>query len=124
MELTVDVGKNITGLVEQLAQQLGVAADKVFPWYIQQAYLQGITEGVALIGALVFFGALFSIAIKRADFDDGNMWTPVCIVSGVAFVLALAMTFIAGPQQVRKVINPQFYAMQMLADDIGKIRGK
>ena len=39
--VSIDLGKNMTMLVQQLASQIGVMADKVFPWYIKQSVLEG-----------------------------------------------------------------------------------
>jgi len=41
--VSVDVGQNITGLLEKLAVQMGTTVDKVFPWYVNQAYIEGCT---------------------------------------------------------------------------------
>lgn len=123
VEATVDVGNNLTSLIQQLAQQIGIAADKVFPWYVQQAYLQGITTAVALVLAVVVFGVLFTLVVKKADWDSEG-WIAASVFSGVVFAIAVGSAFVCGPQQVRKMLNPQFYAVTMLAEDIGKMRGK
>lgn len=118
----LDVGDNVTTLIERLAEQIGVTADKVFPWYVQQAYLQGITTMAAIALAVLIFVPLFIVACRRADFDKGNAWAPVSVATGIALCMSLIATFVAGPQQIRKMVNPQFYAVTMLAEDIGKLR--
>lgn len=122
-DVTVDVGDNLTSLMERLAQQLGTTVDKVFPWYVEQAYLQGITTLVAIILAFAILVPLFVIAVRKSDFDKGNAWAPVSVASGILLVVSLIFGFLAAPQQVRKIANPKFYAMSMLVDDIGRLRG-
>lgn len=123
MEMTVDVGNNIASLVERLAQQIGTTADQVFPWYVHQAYLQGVTSLASMLLALVIAVAVFVPSFRRADFDEGNRATVLSVISGGIILLSLATCFVTGPQQVRKMLNPQFYAVTMLAEDIGKMRG-
>lgn len=41
MNTQIDVGKDIADLLEKLAQQIGTTVDKVFPWLITQAQIEG-----------------------------------------------------------------------------------
>ena len=126
MEVTakVDVGENLTSLLERLAQQIGTTADKVFPWYVEQAYLQGVTTLVVLVFALVLFGVVFVLALRKADWNEGGIAAVLSIVSGVALLITLGGALLSGPIQVRKMMNPNFYAIQMIVEDIGKMRGR
>jgi len=72
MEGKIDVGHNIVNLVTGLANQIGTTADKVFPWYVQQQYIEGVFFVTIL--ALIFFVSVFSCLFswKGADFEHGN----------------------------------------------------
>lgn len=121
MEANIDIGSNLTSLIDRLAHQISTTADKLFSWYVEQAYLQGVTTLISYVLGLVFFGVIFAVAHKKADYNKGNFLAIVSIMSGAAFVLCVGFTLLCGPQQVRKIINPNFYAMQMLTDDISKL---
>lgn len=128
VEATVDVGGNLTSLVERLAQQIGTTADKVFPWYVEQAYLHGVTTLVAIAVALIVFGSLFAVS-ARFPWVKGNHDAPtpalfIGLASGAALAITVVLTFIDGPRSVRQIMNPHFYAMQTLAEDIGRMRGR
>lgn len=124
VEASVDVGTNLNSLLERLAQQIGTTADKVFPWYVEQAYLQGVTTLWAIGLALVIGAVVILLTHRKADFGNGNSAAVLCGCAMPVLALALLAAFVLGPQQVRKIINPQFYAMTMLAEDIGKMRGR
>lgn len=126
VEATVDVGENITGLVEKLAQQIGTTTDKVFPWYVQQSYLEGVTTLVAIGVAITVFGLICAVAAFRAKWADTGPGPAdlICISSGVALAFSVFIGFCATPEATRQIINPQFYAMQMMTKDIRRMTGK
>jgi hypothetical protein len=124
VNVAVDTGKNLTSLIEQLAQQIGVTADKVIPWYVQQAYIVGITTIIGLALALLVFGSVFAFVFKKADFDDGNRYTVICIFSGICFAVSLVGGFFGGVEATRHILNPNYYAMQMITRDIGRLAGR
>jgi hypothetical protein len=123
--MELDIGKNLTGLLERLAGQIGTTADKVFPWYVQQAYLEGLTALVGVALAVTIAASLFFWSFKRANFnDEGNHFAPLCIGSGISLAVSIVAVFIVGIESTRKLINPNYYAMQMLTHDIGRMVGK
>jgi hypothetical protein len=124
IKASVDVGQNITSMLERLAQQIGTTADKVFPWYVQQAIVEGWTTLGSLAIASVVIGTICGIAIWRADYDKGNPAALVSVISGFVLFFALLGTVFEGPDAVRKIVNPNYYAMTMMTRDIGRLVGK
>lgn len=118
---SIDVGDNITGMLERLAAQIGTTADKVFPWYAQQAILEGVTA-LAFLGFfwIVFIVAL-AISFRKADFDDGNRYAVVTAIAGIGIFFCMVGTVIDGADSVRKIMNPNYYAMKMMTQDIGRL---
>lgn len=123
----LDIGQNLTTLLERLAQQIGTTADKVFPWYVQQAHLEGVVfftliATVFLVSAVaVFYGIL------RGDWssgEPGNFAAVLTVMGCVCIFLTVAAAVVAGPRAATKVWNPQYHAMQMLTEDIGRLRGR
>ena len=120
---TVDVGDNITSMLERLAGQLGTTADKVFPWYVEQSVLQGWTTLIAIGAALVVFSIVFAISFPKAKFSYGqeNKAMVVSIASGIAMSISVLAVFMEGLDAVRQIKNPNYYAMKMLTQDIGRL---
>ena len=118
---SIDVGKNITSMLEKLAAQIGTTADKVFPWYVQQAHLEGITT-LCAIGVMWLFSAiLISISFKKCDFINGNRYVPIFIVGCLLSFASFCGSICDGPNAVRKMLNPNYYAMTMMTQDIGRL---
>lgn len=124
---SVDIGKNLTGLIEKLAAQIGTTADKVFPWYVQQAANEGLTTLIAtsallllsvsfLIGGLVMVG---SETREKRDVGGG-----MAFISGVVLVCVLTIGMVEAVEAARKLMNPNYYAMTMMTRDIGRMAGK
>jgi hypothetical protein len=118
---TIDVGKNLTSLLERLAQQIGTTADKVFPWYVQQAQLEGVTALVAVCALLVISTAILAISLPIAVRDGNSVAAPVAFVSGLVLLAVLGIGTFESVEAVRKISNPNYYAMKMLTQDIGRL---
>lgn len=125
VEASVDIGNNLTSLLERLAQQIGTTADKVFPWYVHQAYLEGVTT-LAVIGIFLLIAVpVFIVSVRKYDPDGRDMngaWV-ACVISGFCLAFTLLIGGIEGADAARKIMNPNYYAMQMFMRDIGRLSG-
>jgi hypothetical protein len=123
---TIDVGKNLTSLLERLAQQIGTTADKVFPWYVQQAQLEGATTLIGIVVCVCISLILFAAFFRSADFSDSgfNKYAAMSLLSlGIGFVSLVAIP-LEGIDAARKMMNPNYYAMKMLTQDIGRLTAR
>jgi hypothetical protein len=123
----IDIGSNLTSLLERLAQQIGTTADKVFPWYVQQAYLDGVVSIVAW--AVVFSVSLLAVTcgVLRGEWkygEPGNLAAVLTILGGGCLVVSVALGMLGGSGAVTKVLNPQYHAMQMLTRDVGRLTAR
>jgi protein-S-isoprenylcysteine O-methyltransferase Ste14 len=124
VEATVDVGQNLASLLERLAQQIGTTADKVFPWYVQQAYTEGWTTLAAFPIVLLVLLPTFFVSFKKADFVNGDRYVAVCLISGVMLLICSIVGTTESVGAVRQIINPNYYAMTMLTRDIGRLTAR
>lgn len=125
MNLNVDVGQNLTSLLEKLAQQIGTTADKVFPWYVQQALNEGVTGLVALGIFTLLSAAMVTFSIRFATRNSGHeAILPLSALSTAVLITNLLFGAIQGVESARKVMNPNYYAVKMLARDIGNLAGR
>lgn len=121
----IDVGPNLTELLQQLATQIGVTADKVFPWYIKQQVIDGWTTGAALLMAL-FIAAAFTLLLKKhtsaEDRVYGSGLYPIttCFIF-ITFIILLVGMYSA-PSVATKIMNPEYHATQALVSDLAKLR--
>ena len=87
--VSVDLGDNLTNLIEQLAIQIGTTADKIFPWYVQQQVIEGWTKAgifAFLIGASTL---TVIISMTKADYDSGNVPAFLSLIFGGIALLAI-----------------------------------
>jgi hypothetical protein len=122
--MELDTGKNLTALLERLAQQVGTTTEQIFPWYVQQSYNEGMTNlatfAVAFIGSLAFF----LYAFPKTNWDDGNRYLPMTLAAGLMLLSSILIGAPFIPDSVRKMINPNYYAMQKLTTHIGSMVGR
>jgi len=124
VEATVDVGDNITGMLERLAAQLGTTADKVFPWYVQQAYLDGAIFLTSLCFVLLVSFVALVHGVRKGEWkhgDPSNLAAVLTILGGALFFSSVIAGLAAGPSHATKVLNPQYHAMKMITQDIGNL---
>ena len=124
MDITVDAGPNITSMLERLAQQIGTTADMVFPWYVNQAHLEGITTLIGLGIAWSLFICLISIGLWKGDFEKGNRYATITVISCVLGFFTLVGSAFEGADAARKIMNPNYYAVKMLTYDLGRLTRK
>jgi hypothetical protein len=124
---TIDVGKNLTSLVEKLAQHIGTTADKVFPWYVQQAHNEGVTTLVAIAVVVVIVGFIFLAGVLmwvRGEKDVSEFGGFVTGLSGLALCGVFLIGSIEGVEAARKIMNPNYYAMTAITRDIGRLTAR
>lgn len=120
----VDIGDNLTQLLEKLAHQIGTTADKVFPWYVQQQILSGI---VGLIWTAVIFAIglfLYRAAINKAEWSDYNRYTFFSVVGVVIMSLAFICIMFNTEDSIKQIMNPNYYALKAMTNDMAKLLGK
>lgn len=118
--LTLDIGKNITELIEKLATALGTTSANVFPWYVQQVYLESLFYVVTI--SLVFLTTciLFVISIKKSVFEENgiNRYGVYSIFLGIIGIIFLITICVVFPRDIANIINPQYQALQKIIADM------
>lgn len=127
VEATVDVGDNLTGMLEKLAHQLGTTVDKVYPWYVQQATNEGVTALVAV--SFVFLMSITFLIVGliltgSEHHDRRDIGGGIAFFAGIFLLLSVVLGTIEGVNSVRKFMNPNYYAMKMLTRDIGRLTAR
>jgi hypothetical protein len=128
---TVDLGNNVSSLLQKLADKIGITVDKIFPYYVKQAKIEGYT---ILITVLTIFTLLITTEIilrtKNRKFrakikqEDRYLYRDTSILEGfeIANVICLAVIVIVGVISIQYIFghiaNPEYYAMQNLIGSV------
>jgi nitrate/nitrite transporter NarK len=128
--VSLELGKNFTELIERLAQAIGTTADKIFPWYVRQEYLCGVIELAVSFTIISILSMITVIAYKRLA-DDRNhsndldeVWMGVFISSAFLLVFVLFGASLGMSSMITSVLNPQYGAVHAMISDIAKMTGK
>lgn len=107
-----------TAILQQLADQLGVAVPYLWEVLIRQAPITGVSYLVSLI--LLDTGAVVAscILLKKATNEDQAWDNPVIFVAvlvvGIVDLIAVGMTMEYSSQIVYTFLNPEYWALSQL----------
>lgn len=118
---SVDIGNNITALLEKLATQIGVTAEQIFPWYAKQSVIEGYMFFVVAIPLFISGVIISSLFWKKADWKNGNEYLVITVVA--VAITAISGMALAGEsvESVSKILNPEYHAMSSLMADLGRL---
>ena len=123
-EINLDVGDNITKMLENLSHQIGTTADKIFPWYVKQAIIEGWMFLICNILALTVGIVLIRTCCKKANWERGNLSQTLTIVGFVLVLIAFPMLLFGLGHAVSCIINPNYAALHQLTADLSMLTGK
>jgi hypothetical protein len=121
-----NISDQINSVINNLADKLGVATEKLYPVLIKQAYVDGVTGIVLLIlSALLFilsvktFIKYIQPAIDAADEVNKSVVIFVSsIISVIVTVVVLCVQLSLFGNYITALVNPDWYALQMILDQI------
>ncbi len=132
MDIKVDLGDNTTQLIEQLATQLNMTVNKVFPYYVEMISNIAVIK-IVVASATILIAASFSKwAYKKVEFneDDDDIKQKsiipfiVAVISFVVLVITFVQTAKGAPEVIATILTPEPYAIKALVADAGKLIGK
>lgn len=115
-------GEKMDSFMGTLAEKAGVATDHFWPIFVQQQVISGYTSlGIAFFFVCIAAGLfLLGWVIRNKEetvFGDHQHGTTVffTIISIAICVIVGIALGVSGPDVVGKILNPEFYAVQSLA---------
>lgn len=118
--VTLDVGSNITDLITKLATQVGVTADKVFPWYVKEAQIEGYTFVAMITVCSILFSLMFFIGIMKDKFTGETPYAFASLFGGLGLFVCVTLFSMGLSSAINKIYNPEKAAMSNLIYDLSK----
>jgi hypothetical protein len=120
---SVDIGKNLTHLMEKLAQQIGTTVDKIFPWYVKQEVVNAYTFLFISVTAVIISLFVFLYFKKKSVFceEEWNMPATLTIISGCCFLTAILILVFNFQGAVTSIINPEYNSLHNIIADMTKL---
>lgn len=137
----MNTAEQINAVIDNLASKLGVAADKLWPILLKQAYVDGIINIVGLcfgLSCLIvslaliyrFFIAEIELASRTwneivektrgkrsAEWDEERV-AIFCVCVGIAIAIGLIFAGVSVVNGVTCFINPEWYALQKILSEL------
>jgi putative Mn2+ efflux pump MntP len=118
---SIDIGQNVTSLIEKLAHQIGTTVDKVFPWYVKQQVMEGWMYIITAVLAILLGWMMFAISFKKADFDEGNRYIAPAITGLILLAFGCVFLLSGLSSSVTKICNPEYHALTAMTADMVKL---
>jgi hypothetical protein len=135
---TIDLGDNTKELLNQggsavvqavtdLAKSLKMTVDQIFPYYVRQAYLNGLAPFVVftiseiILLAITLILALLHNKYSRSEVKGHKDAKEVCgvfaIIIFVVFLIVLIIGALSVSGWIKLMMNPEYGAIRQLIDD-------
>jgi len=100
--------------LNKLEDKLGVAADKIWPWFIKEVYIEAILSTIilVLISAISFF--YFKDVLKHWNSIARNGNEHPWVVGGVTIGISLIVLLLAFLCTAPQIFNPEYHAFTNL----------
>ncbi len=118
VELIDKYGEKVTGVLQQLAEKIGVGIDHFYPVFVKQQQLEGISF-FALILLFVFI-AVLSLKFRRdSDFlkNDEPSLRLFTTIFGLAVCIGILITLTSsGITCFSQIFNPEYNAIKEITN--------
>lgn len=128
-ELIESGGTAAVKLVERLADTLGMTVKQVFPYYLKQAYLEGLIRLLVFVALEIICVFLLIVlvplafSLSKSNKEDGAVTCGVlAVITFVVFLIGLIVGATEGANWIIKMNNPEFRAVQMMVDDAAQFQ--
>jgi hypothetical protein len=124
--VVIDIGENITKVLDVLSSKLGTTADHLMQVYVRQTMIEG--WGFMIMSLL--FIIILSVAIfffnKKANFgvNDWNFHATIVFVCFLAAFITIIVFVCNATDAYSKIVNPEAYAFQYFTKNVGTLIGR
>ena len=116
-----NIGEQINSVIDNLANKLGIAADKIYPYLVKQSFAEGIVGIVMFLVFLILFIISIKMSMKYVGVLNDELELDASTFMFILFIIIAFFTFIVSlfslPDLgfcVIKIINPEYAAIQEL----------
>jgi len=122
-----NISEQINNIINNLSEKLGVAAEKLYPVLIKQAYVDGVISLLGILLGLFFCIVPFLVLkiITKKDKNDnylaegwGEEWIMWWSGSILFMIVGLIFVCINIITAITAFANPDWYILQMILDKI------
>jgi len=134
INVSADIGQNLTGLVTKLAEQIGVTADKVFPWYVKQQVIEGwcmvlIPAAFILVGIIALIPGLIMLCKEDplkstrgyAEYPVNVVGTIISISAGFILLCSIVVVSASLSTAISQIKNPEYFATKCFLRDVSNL---
>lgn len=111
---SLDIGKNIQGILEQLAAKIGTTVEQVWPWIVRQQSIEAWTYIIVFSSALLLCLVFFVIGFWNLEKGKDDVFEGITAVSMFCCLVVAFVSIFVFIANVPKLMNPEYYALKEL----------
>lgn len=111
--------KNVTLLLEKLAEQLGVGVGEMWRILLMEAEIMPLKIVLGLCVILVCLIIMIIILAYGIYSQNEELIVTGCVTTIVGFIILLSFLFAAGNVYITCKMNPEYYALEKILNIIG-----
>ena len=115
-----DVSTQINNIINSLAEKLGVAAGKIYPVLIKQAYVEGATNifWIIIVSMLTILLIKYWIRFMNLEIKKDSESIPIKWI-GIIIIIIISFVFLPSIKDtITAFMNPDWYVLEMILNKI------
>ena len=102
----------IVSKLEILAHQLGLTAQQIFPYFVKQQIIYGMTTLICLIISIIVLGVSFKFMFSSKQKIE-NTGCVLCVIGGIIFIISILVFCCQG---IGQLYNSEYFAIKNLIE--------
>jgi cbb3-type cytochrome oxidase subunit 3 len=113
--------KEITPLLQQLAQKLGTTTTYLWKILVQQALISSIADVVLILLLIPCWIFMYKMHRKLVEEDNYEEVAPgiSMLLGGIALIIVTIMSIFKLPLTIAGFVNPEYWALYKIIESIG-----
>lgn len=130
-EQAVDWVDQIGVVVNEMAKQMGVAAEHIYKVYTKQMFVEGIVHSFVHLLSFAIFFVIWRIVYVQVcktynNPEDRSKYDPeakifVIVIGGIIFLLGFFLSIELLVESLLKIFNPEYYTLKDILESIKEI---
>lgn len=113
----IDIGNNLTELINKLSEAIGTTADKVYPWYVKQTLIEGWVDlGIFILAcmAIITSVTILICGIQKEEEALCVFGVVSTVIAGVLFIIVIIFL----SDIIGRIVTPELFAMKSMIRDL------
>jgi len=112
-------------MLKELAIKLGTTVDNLYPLFVKQSYVVGITNILLMVFGVIVAIISWKLTIKVWKEGEGDPeYLIICLLPFIGVIAPTVVILINLQDTITAFVNPQYFAIQNILQQLSQMVGK